>query len=325
MHDKLKYGLFSLVMLFIYGTASATDVTQGGEGKCFLWEVKSKSATVYLMGSFHMFKRDMYPLNECFTNAFRNADTLVVEVNINDVDEDKMAKLFEGRGIYQGEDTIEQHLSTATLAQLKEYLGSHDIDITQVNKMKPWFLSMTIVLQEMIGLGYDPNLGVDMYFLANAHGKDIAELETIEDQMEILAGDPDDVQDLALREALEEIPDLETLMNRMVDAWSKGDADTLDIIIREPEDRYPPLEQQAKRTIDDRNIVMSKKITEFLKTDKTYYIVVGGGHIGGAKGLLSLLTEMGYSVKQLPKVMQAVEQVKNVPSPWRSAYVALSR
>jgi len=278
-----------------------------------------------MMGSFHMFKRDMYPLNDCFTNAFRNSDTLVVEVNMNEVDENQMATLFEDRGIYAGDVTIEQRLSKETLDLLKEYLGRHNIDITQVNKMKPWFLGMTIAIQEIIGLGYDPNLGLDMYFLANAQDKDIIGLETIEEQMDILAGDPDDIQDLALQSALEEIPDLESTMNRMIDAWSRGDADSFDMIIREPEDRYPMLAQQVKRTIDDRNVIMSKKIAGFLKTDKTYFIVVGGGHIGGAKGLLYLLKGMGYPVKQIPKTAEPVDLGQNVSNSRVIEHVALSR
>jgi uncharacterized protein YbaP (TraB family) len=174
--------------------------------------------------------------------------------------------------------------------------------------MKPWFLGMTIAVQEMISLGYDPNLGVDLYFMANAGDREIIGLETIEEQLEILAGDPEDIQDIALRMELEDIPDLESLMDRMIDAWSSGDAGALDEIMREPEDRYPRLEQQLKRTIDDRNVVMANKITHFLDTDKTYFVVVGGGHIGGATGLLTMLAKKGYSIHQLPKVARPIEE-----------------
>ena len=308
---KLKYIVYVLMMLMVSGLSHASDDTKAGGGKCFLWEVRSQTATVYLMGSFHMFKKDMYPLDDCINNAFHKADTLVVEVNMNTVDQDKVEKLFEEKGIYQGDVTIEQRLSKETLDKLKDYLGRNGVDIAQVNKMKPWFLSMTIAVQEMIRLGYDPNLGVDMYFLENADDMDVIGLETIEEQLDIMAGDPDDVQDLALRMALEDIPDLGTLMDSMVDAWSNGDADTLDKIMREPGDRYPLLEQQIKRAIDDRNIMMAKKIAGFLKTERTYFIVVGGGHIGGKKGILSLLKADGYSIQQIPKTADSTGNQQN--------------
>lgn len=326
MLKSLQFGLYALVMLLTAGQSYALDQTsRSGEDKCFLWEVRSDTATVYLMGSFHMFKQDMYPLDECFTDAFDKADILVVEVNMNNVDQEKMAELFKQRGIYQGDVTIEQRLSKETLDKLKEYLNSRGIDMTQVNRMKPWFLGMTIAVQEMISLGYDPNLGVDLYFMANLGDREIISLETIEEQLEILAGDPQDIQDLALRMELEDIPELESLMSRMIDAWSSGDAGALDEIMREPEDRYPGLEQQFKRTIDDRNILMAKKITHFLDTDKTYFVVVGGGHIGGEKGLLTLLANKGFSIHQLPKAERSIEEQQRSMSMNPVEMIAITR
>ena len=325
MIKKLQFVICVWVMLLASAVSFASGDIQERDGKCFLWEIDSKTATVYLMGSFHMFKPEMYPLNYCFTDAFKKADTMVVEVNLNKVDENQMAKLFADKGIYQGDVTIEQRLSKETMEKLEDYLDARNIDIIQVNKMKPWFLGLTIAIQEMAALGYDPNLGVDMYFLAKAGDKNIIGLETIEEQMEILAGDPDDIQDLALRSALDDIPDMESLLNRMVEAWTQGDADTLDSIIREPEDRYPLLKEQIKRTIDDRNIEMAKKIAEFLKTDNTYFIVVGGGHIGGAKGLLALLKEIGYAARQIPKLEDSPGSRQKTSLTKPLDYIALSR
>lgn len=325
MIEKLKYIAFVSVMLIISGLSYAFDDTKAGKDKCFLWEVRSKTATVYLTGSFHMFKKEMYPLDDCINNAFEKADTLVVEVNMNAVNQDEITELFKERGIYRENVTIEQRLTGETLKKLNEYLGQVGIDISQVNKMRPWFLGMTIAVQEMIGLGYDPDLGMDLYFLANAAGKNIVELETIGEQIEVLAGDPDDVQDLALRMALDDIPNLEPLMNSMVDAWSRGDAEALDEIMREPSDRYPLLEQQFKRTIDDRNLDMARKIANFLKTDKTYFVVIGGGHIGGEKGLLSLIKGMGYTAQQLQKAAVSMKDPRNVTGSKAVEVIALSR
>jgi len=312
MIEKMKYISCITLILFVSAFSNAFADTDASDKKCFLWEVRSKTATVYLMGSFHMFKKDMYPLDRCFDNAFQKADTLVVEVNMNTVDQDKITALFTDRGTYKGEVTLEKQLTQETLGKLNKYLDRVGADISQVKMMKPWFLGMNIAVQEMIGLGYDPNLGVDLYFLANAAGKKILELETIEEQLDILAGDPDDVQDLALRSALDDIPNLESLMNRMVKAWSNGNAEALDKIMREPSDQYPLLEQQFKRTIDDRNILMANKIAKFLMTDKTYFVVVGGGHLGGKKGLVTLMKAKGYTVKQIHKTAGSVTNLQHL-------------
>jgi len=52
--------------------------------KSFLWKVRSGPVTVYLLGSLHFLKKENYPLNLKIEEAFEEADTLVVEANIND-------------------------------------------------------------------------------------------------------------------------------------------------------------------------------------------------------------------------------------------------
>ena len=42
--------------------------------KTFLWKVQSKTNTVYVMGSIHYLKKEMYPLNEKIENAFEKSD-----------------------------------------------------------------------------------------------------------------------------------------------------------------------------------------------------------------------------------------------------------
>ena len=119
-------------MLLASAVSFASGDIQERDGKCFLWEIDSKTATVYLMGSFHMFKPEMYPLNYCFTDAFKKADTMVVEVNLNKVDENQMAKLFADKGIYQGDVTIEQRLSKETMEKLVDLCRERNIGVKLV-------------------------------------------------------------------------------------------------------------------------------------------------------------------------------------------------
>ena len=127
MGNNMRYSLLTSLMLLLSGVACAADKSLNGDDKCFLWEIESKTATVYMMGSFHMFKREMYPLNDCYNNTFEIADTLVVEVDMNAVDENQMAKLFETRGLYQGDVTIDQRLSKDTLVLLKSKYGTYAV------------------------------------------------------------------------------------------------------------------------------------------------------------------------------------------------------
>ncbi len=73
--------LLALNLLNIF-TQSMSD---SSNKKNFLWEVKSDSSTVYLLGSIHIGKKEMYPLNLIIENAFDECNNLVVEVDIKDI------------------------------------------------------------------------------------------------------------------------------------------------------------------------------------------------------------------------------------------------
>ena len=40
---------------------------------------------------------------------------------------------------------------------------------------------------------------------------------------------------------------------------------------------------------------MAEKIEEYLKTESTYFVVVGAAHLTGEKGIVALLREKGFS------------------------------
>jgi len=49
----------------------------------------------------------------------------------------------------------------------------------------------------------------------------------------------------------------------------------------------------------NRNLRMASKIRKFLKSDQTWFVVVGAGHLLGDKGLISLLDRKSYTITQL--------------------------
>jgi uncharacterized protein YbaP (TraB family) len=42
-----------------------------------------------------------------------------------------------------------------------------------------------------------------------------------------------------------------------------------------------------------------RAIEGYLRSGKTYFVVVGAGHMGGSGGLLALLRARGYRIEQL--------------------------
>lgn len=269
-------------------------------GKCFLWEVTSKQATVYLLGSVHMMRPQDYPLDACIDSAFARAGTLAVELDMPAQDADRMGALMLEKALYPPGESLESQLAPATLERLRNHLAARGIPIERVSGMRPWFLGLQLALQEAAARGYRADLGIDVQLLDRARGsKRILELENAQEQIDALAGDGPAVQDLALRAALEDLAHMDGYLEALIGLWRAGDAEGLYRMMMEPVARYPALESQMQRLLHDRNHAMTRKIVAMLQGSGVHLVVVGGGHMGGEQGILSLLARQDYRPRQL--------------------------
>src|SRR4030067_2844876 len=177
--------------------------------KNFLWRIQSKTNTVDVLGSYHLSKKEIYPLNQKIESAFDQSDILVVEANVNDIKKVDIQKLAES-AFYPANDTLEKHLSAETYEWVKKETSGLGIPIELINKQKPWFLSMTLVALESLKLGFDPNYGIDKYFLSKAEGKKkILELESLDYRIDLFSHLSEKEQELYLIYTLRDLSILE--------------------------------------------------------------------------------------------------------------------
>jgi len=265
-----------------------------------LWSFESDEARIYLLGSIHAMKPDMYPLASPIVEAFEKADKVVFEVDLTKLNAYEMNQVMQQKGMYASPDLIQNDLKPDTLLLLMEYLEANRMALDQVEQMKPWYLMLTIGQRELSRLGFDAELGIDRYLqqLALQEEKEILQLETFSEQIDMLSSDPMSLQELSLRVSLEERKTVADDLEDLVDAWQDGDADKmLDLTLRSTR-RYPELTKQMDTLIDKRNIKMTDKIHEYASTTGTYLVVVGALHMGGEKGIIQLLQD-SYEVVQL--------------------------
>jgi uncharacterized protein YbaP (TraB family) len=232
--------------------------------------------------------------------AFDSADHLVVEINI---DEDK-AKQYRERvrqqGSYKGEKTIRDAISEETFQQLQFHLRRLGMPLEMVQKQKPGMLVLTLTAVQVMKMGFMPDMGIDAYFLqqALAGNKNIIELETIEEQMDIFLNISDG--DLLLRETLYSMDEAEILMMDMITCWKRGDVACLErILFEDALDRYPSFASIYETLFFRRNENMANDIKAFLKNKGTYFVVIGAGHLVGDKGIPELLRNAGYKVNRM--------------------------
>jgi uncharacterized protein YbaP (TraB family) len=296
-----------LVRLFLFTFLAATILVaagplQAGDNPLFMWQVKSETATVSLVGSIHVGKPDFFPLAEPFETAFTDAPVLAVEVDMTDpTNLQKSGVLIMQKGMLPGGTTLEDRLSPEIWKRMQKYAAESDMNLGMYSKFKPGLVAMIMVLEEYKKQGFDPELGIDMHFLeaAKEQGKEIRELESIEAQLDLFFSIDDQLDDILIAEFLDQMDEIVAMTDEMVRLWKSGDADGLDKFLQDQMGEDPAMAEFYRKLLDDRNVGMADKIDEWLKADTDIYVVVGAGHFSGKMGILRLLEGKGYKFRQM--------------------------
>jgi uncharacterized protein YbaP (TraB family) len=103
---------------------------------------------------------------------------------------------------------------------------------------------------------------------------------------------------LFLYSTLVEMENTETFIENLMQAWETGDAETFEKILFKAYMDYPELESVAEKLIFQRNRTMVDQLDKLMNDGRTYFVVVGAGHLIGPKGILARFKQMGYNVRQ---------------------------
>jgi len=289
--------ILSLIAIFLFSLLVQDSPAQ--PKKSFLWKVQSKTNTVYVLGSIHYLRQEMYPLDERIEKAFDQSNILGVEANVDDVGKMDVQKLVE-KALYSGEETLEKHLSPEAYEIVKKHLSELGASLEAANKYRPWFLALTLASIEIAKLGFDPNFGIDRYFLSKATDKrKIVELESLDYQINLFSNLSEKNQELFLLYTLKDIKVLEQELDRLIKAWSSGDEKTVESIVTRSVKQDKRLLPVYEKLIIERNKKMVSKIEEYLKEKETFFVIVGAGHLVGNQGIIELLKGKGFLIEQL--------------------------
>jgi uncharacterized protein len=293
--------LRKLLALFFAGVLFANSVSaENSERRLCLWEMNENGNRIYLLGSIHAMREDMYPLPGPISSAFENSDVVVFEIDLTRLDSAEMSNVMEHRGTYKSPASIVDDLSEETMGLLTTYLQESNISMAQIRHLKPWNLSLNIGVMELTRLGYKKELGLDQNLqqLAVAQNKEIKELESFSEQIDLLSADPIEIQDLSLRVSLLERHHIRKDLDQMVTAWRTGDADRMYELTVDSIAEYPKLQQQLDRLVSARNAKMVSKIRQYLASGRNHLVVAGALHMGGPDGIINLLASE-FSVVQI--------------------------
>jgi uncharacterized protein YbaP (TraB family) len=259
-----------------------------------IWKVTGPNGgTLYLGGSIHVLRSTDYPLPAGYNHAFEASSRVALEVDPKALEGSSASLLKAGK--YPKGDSLKNHVDPRTYDYLRRLFALMKIPEQKFSAYRPWCL---VLLLESPSGGFSHELGVDEFISnrARANGKTIVGLETADEHSSVYSGLSERQSEALLLVSLIPSEGAPGGREAILNAWRKGDAETLSRNIRVAYSDFPAF---ADRLLGARNRRWIPKMESYLKSGQTYFVVVGAGHLGGSEGLLALLRARNYKLEQL--------------------------
>lgn len=292
---RLRVGVLVLVAVLVAactGPAGADD-----DGRHFLWEVAGERNRVYLLGSVHMLRKSDYPLPDAMEAAYDDAERLVMELDMDELDPAAVQALMARLG------------TIADGRRLRDLIGADDwryatsrarvigLDLATLDAVEPWLAAMTVVNLEMARLGLRAEDGIEMHFTrrADTDGKPIDGLETTAEQFGLFDALPLPVQKRFLLKTIDDAASMADEADALIDAWKRAD---LAAMRAEMADGFDGLPALYEALVAGRNRAWVGKLEALLDDDEDYLVIVGALHLVGEDSVVRLLRDRGHTVRQ---------------------------
>lgn len=262
-----------------------------------LWVIRDADSTLYLFGSVHVLRPQTLWRWADVEAAFDSADQIWFEIS-NPDDQAAIAPLVQQHGL-SPDRPLNTLLTASQNTRLTEASNAIGVPPAQMNIFRPWLAGLTLSVAPLVKAGYDPQSGVELVLKARAEaaGKPVHGFETIDEQVRILAGMPEEQQLNFLNGVLEGYEDATTELDGLVNAWARGDVRAVE--------RYGVTEMRREEPViyramlADRNANWAGQIQTLLNGSGTAFITVGAAHLAGPDSVQAILARRGVRAERI--------------------------
>jgi len=288
-----------------FGGTSASGPVRAEPAHMPFYVATKGATTIYVLGTLHVGDPYDYPKNQPFRPpilaALAASATLALEISPDDLIQSQDDVARYGVCSYA---CLPRLLPDALWRRLAQRLRGNPAALDEIKKTRPWLAALLVETYDSIAAGLQTEYGTEAQ-LQNVYlrtrGK-VVGLETLAEQMraftnltlaqqrEMLA------QDLAQTPA-QNMDDVKTL-HRL---WRVGDADAIAAWASAKSERLARTPDVARtldnRIVYDRNRRFVARVTAIAAPNRPVFMAIGSLHLGGPKGVLSLLRQRGYTVE----------------------------
>ena len=245
-----------------------------------VWAIHGDHNTVYLAGSVHLLKAEDASLPPGFDRAYKGSKAIVMELAIDKIDQMATAQWMMENGMLKDGVTLRATIGDERYARVSKEAERLGIPMEAADMLQPWVLGLQLVEMQYMQLGFDPQKGVEQQLehLAQADGKPISGLETMDEQLGVLQGMSKSDQARFLDMTVTEMHDVESETQSVVTAWRSGDAAKLAALLSDEYKSFPNL---YRALVTERNKRWVPQIEKLLHGNQDVFVVVGALAPGG--------------------------------------------
>lgn len=281
-----------------------------------LWKAEGEGNTLYLLGSIHMDRDNVYPFHRQLRDILSTVELAAFELDFNDT---QGIMEFAAMQVYSDGTTLKDHIAPELYADVVAALEPLGMTEEMTAQYKPWALGSTFQTLAMMdeSSGGSP-MAVDLYCYSKAANAGVAVtgVETYAFQGGLFDTLSPEYQEDYLSSSLalylgeeaeltqEEQAAMEeelALMTGWMTNWKQRDIAAFEDSYDKNGDVESGDELTAK-LFDQRDPNMAAWADGFLKQEGSHtgILVVGAGHMVGEGGIVCRLQELGYTVEAVP-------------------------
>lgn len=270
-----------------------------------LWKVSGNGLgrPSYIFGTHHMAPASMIDQIAGMNAAIDGCDIVVGEIEKDSLMSQESQMKMAGFMIAPVDSTLDKLYTPDEYAEVEKvfnkYFGAMGVKLAQMKSLKPNAISTQ--LQAMQAIKYFPNFDannlIDMAVQerANEAGRPSLGLETLQEQIDLLFNAPMTEQAKSLLEACRQDEFFQVQSSALAEAYMHQDLDKLMQVMTDAT-MGGDSEEAMEALIYSRNRNWAEKL-EKMMPERACLVCVGAGHLPGAKGLLQLLRDKGYTVE----------------------------
>ena len=262
-----------------------------GTSKSLLWSLEGDNIkTSYIFGTIHLLPQKDFVLADKVDSVFNLCEELMLELDLDDPNLEQ--KMLQGIHMLNGLkiDSLTNELEYATLDSALQVVNPQ-MSLKSVETWKPFMLS-TVLLPSY--LDENPaSFELALFERAMVYGRPIVGIERVEEQLAIFDSIPYRKQVEDILKMISEQSNTSDVLDTLISLYKEEEMEN---ITRFMFDYYRNDSLMMEYLLYQRNEKWIPRILEQAE-EKVSLIAVGAGHLGGERGILSLLRKRGYILK----------------------------